>query len=96
MTLMRQCWDANPNNRPDKNNQVIRNAQLSKNTKSKINRIQNSKVYTFSIPIKPRKATIEQQLEFNSNQIDFEISEEMQQQYLKITEADDSNKLRGN
>ncbi|RHZ59693.1 hypothetical protein Glove_362g68 [Diversispora epigaea] len=127
--LIKQCWDANPNNRPDvstilekmdslimslynkmdkqqenieniqsknfkskiknffkskskkdKNNQEIINTQLSKNTKSKIYRIQNSKVHTFNIPIKPRNATDEEQQEFDSKQIDFEISEEMQQQ----------------
>ncbi|RHZ48659.1 hypothetical protein Glove_543g40 [Diversispora epigaea] len=141
MTLIKQCWDANPDNRPDaqtvyrktkslifslynkmdkrqenikniqsknfkskiknffklkskkdKNNQVIINTQLSKNTKSKIIRIQNSKVYTFNIPIKPRNATDEEQLAFDSKQIDFEISEEMEQQYLKSIGANNSNK----
>ncbi|RHZ59694.1 hypothetical protein Glove_362g69 [Diversispora epigaea] len=146
VNLMKQCWDANPDNRPDtytiyikmislikslynemdkqqeyieniqskdlkskiknffklkskkdKNNQVIINTQLSKNTKSRIYRIQNSKVYTFSIfsiPIKPRNATDEEQQEFDSKQIDFEISEEMQQQYLKSIGANNSNKSR--
>ncbi|RHZ59664.1 hypothetical protein Glove_362g71 [Diversispora epigaea] len=140
ITLMKQCWDANPNNRPDaytiwekmdslikslynemdkqqkniqsknlkskvknffklklkkdKNNQVIINAQLSKNKKSKIHRIQNSKVRTLNIPIKPRNATDgdEEQQAFDSKQLEFEISEEMQQLYLKSVEADNSNK----
>ncbi|RHZ48712.1 hypothetical protein Glove_543g21 [Diversispora epigaea] len=102
VTLMKQCWDANPDNRPDanivwekmrlstnslynemdkqqepaiqlkslkskvknyfklksikdENDQVTKNKQLSKYTKSKIYRIQNNKVYTFNI--KPRNAT---------------------------------------
>ncbi|RHZ59649.1 hypothetical protein Glove_362g50 [Diversispora epigaea] len=141
--LIKQCWDANPDNRPDvstilekmdsltmslynkmdkqqenieniqfknlkskiknffklkskkdKNNQVIINTQLSKNTKSKIYRIQNSKVYSFNIPIKPRNATDEEQQAFDSKQSEFEISEEMQQQYLKSIGADNSNKSR--
>ncbi|RHZ59652.1 hypothetical protein Glove_362g54 [Diversispora epigaea] len=140
-TLMKQCWDANPDNRPDaikiyrkmkslikslynemdkqqenieniqsknfkskiknffklkskkdKNNQIIINTQLSKNTKSKIYRIQNSKVYSFSIPIKPRNATDEEQQEFDSKQLEFEITEEMQQQYLESVGVDNSNK----
>ncbi|RHZ59673.1 hypothetical protein Glove_362g49 [Diversispora epigaea] len=143
VTLMKKCWDANPDNRPDaitiykkmdslirslynemdkqkenieniqsknlkskiknffklkskkdKNNQVIINTQLSKNTKSKIYRIQNSKIYTFNIPIKPRNATDEEQQAFDSKQLEFEISEEMEQQYLKSIGADDANKLR--
>ncbi|RHZ59651.1 hypothetical protein Glove_362g56 [Diversispora epigaea] len=143
ITLMKQCWDANSDNRPDaitvckkmeslikslynemdkqkenieniqsknsrskiknffklkskkdKNNQVIINTQLSKNTKSKIYRIQNSKVYTFNIPIKPRNATDEEQQEFDSKQLEFEISEEIQQRYLKSVGADNSNKSR--
>ncbi|RHZ82370.1 hypothetical protein Glove_109g375 [Diversispora epigaea] len=87
-TLMKQCWDAFPKNRPDinaicisiksliklfydemdkqqeliKNNQVIINTQLSKNTKSIIYRIPDSKVYSFNLPIKPRNATDEEQL----------------------------------
>ncbi|RHZ80445.1 hypothetical protein Glove_136g102 [Diversispora epigaea] len=126
VTLMTQCWDANPDNRPDahtiyvkmeslikslynemdkqqenitniqsknfkskiknffklkskkdKNNQVIINTQLSKNTKGKIFRIQNK-----------------EQQAFDSKQLEFEISEEMQQQYLKSVEADNSNKSR--
>ncbi|RHZ48648.1 hypothetical protein Glove_543g18 [Diversispora epigaea] len=140
-TLMKQCWDANPDNRPDartvykkmeslikslynemdkqqenieniqsknfksklknffklkskknRNSQVIINTQLSKNTKSEIHRIQNSKVYSFNIPIKPRNATDEEQQAFDSKQLEFEISEEMQQQYLKSVEPDNSNK----
>ncbi|RHZ59648.1 hypothetical protein Glove_362g51 [Diversispora epigaea] len=143
ITLMKQCWDANSDNRPDiytiyrkmrslmmslynemdkhqenieniqskdlkskiknffklkskkdKNNQAIRNTQLSKNTKSKRYRIQNSKVHTFNIPIKPRNATDEEQQAFDSKQLELEISEEMQQQYLKSVEADNSNKSR--
>ncbi|RHZ80392.1 hypothetical protein Glove_136g69 [Diversispora epigaea] len=104
-TLIKQCWDANPDNRPsaytikekmkllirsfynedkqqeliiqsnksikDKNNHAIKNTQLSKNTEY---RIQNRKVYTFNIPIKLRNATDA----FDSKQIDFEISEEME------------------
>ncbi|RHZ48665.1 hypothetical protein Glove_543g35 [Diversispora epigaea] len=141
-TLMKQCWDANPDNRPDartvykkmgsliwslyneankqqenieniqsknfkskiknffklkskkdKNNQVIINAQLCKNIKSKICRIQTSKVYTFNISIKSRNATDEDQLAFDSKLIDFEISEEMQQQYLKSIGVNNSNKF---
>ncbi|RHZ43783.1 hypothetical protein Glove_856g45 [Diversispora epigaea] len=136
-TLMKQCWDANPDNRPDayticikmrlllisfckemkkrqeiiqsknlksiiknffnffklktkkdKNNQVIMNTQLSHNTRNKKYRIQNSKVHTFNIPIQPRNATDE----YDSGQSGFEISEEMQQQYLKIIGADNLNK----
>ncbi|RHZ48714.1 hypothetical protein Glove_543g22 [Diversispora epigaea] len=133
VTLMKQCWDANPDNRPDANiasekmriishslynemesrnlkskmknffksksakdkyNQAIMDTQLNKNIKSKIYRIQNSKVYTFNISIKPRNATNEEQLAFDSKQIDFEISEEMQKQYLKSIEANGSNKSR--
>ncbi|RHZ80393.1 hypothetical protein Glove_136g68 [Diversispora epigaea] len=95
MTLMKQCWDAYPDNRPhaidiyekiellidsfynkDKQQEPIiqsnklkskLNTRLSKNTESKI---QNSKIFTFNIPIKPRNATDEEQLE-------------MEQQYLK-------------
>ncbi|RHZ48686.1 hypothetical protein Glove_543g73 [Diversispora epigaea] len=115
-TLIKQCWDAIPENRPDVNTicrlikslikslyneidkqqeLIIRsnilksntenyfklksikdkNTKLSKNTKSKMYRIQNSKVYTFNIPIKPRNATDEEQLAFDSKQIGFEISE---------------------
>ncbi|RHZ48657.1 hypothetical protein Glove_543g44 [Diversispora epigaea] len=135
-TLMKQCWDANPNNRPDayivyekinllimliyneadkqqepniqsknlkskvknffklkskkgKNNHLIINTPLSKNTKSIICRMQTSKIYKFNIPIKPRNATDEEQLAFDSKQINFEISEEMQQQYLESIGADD-------
>ena len=102
VTLMKQCWDANPDNRPDaktiwrsikplikslynemdkkqeltiqpklkskskiknflkfkstknKDKQVIKNTQNTQSiekTKSKVDRIQNSKVYNFSIPI---------------------------------------------
>ncbi|RHZ43784.1 hypothetical protein Glove_856g43 [Diversispora epigaea] len=136
-TLMKQCWDANPDNRPDaytictemrlllislykemnrqheiiqsknlkliiknffnffklktkkdKNNQAIINTQSSNNTQIKKYRIQNSKVYTFNIPIQPRNATDA----YDSGQNGFEISDEMQQQYLKIIGADNSNK----
>ncbi|RHZ77289.1 hypothetical protein Glove_183g65 [Diversispora epigaea] len=139
ITLMKQCWDANPDNRPDaytiekkmeslimslynemdkqqkpiiqsknfkskiqnffklkskkdKNNQVIINTTLSKNTKSKIHRMQNSKIYSFEIQIQPRNATDEQQA-FDSKQLEFEISEELEQLYLKNIGADNSNKL---
>ncbi|RHZ48671.1 hypothetical protein Glove_543g39 [Diversispora epigaea] len=92
-TLMKQCWDANPDNRPDAQTVYIKMLSLiNKNTNSKIIRIQNSKVYTFNISIKPRNATDEEQLVFDSKQIDFEISEEMQQQYLKSIGVDNSNK----
>ncbi|RHZ80414.1 hypothetical protein Glove_136g70 [Diversispora epigaea] len=149
VTLMTQCWDANPDNRPDayaiymkmnslikslyndldkqhepiirsknfkskiskffklkskiskffkskkgKNNQVISNMSLSKNTKKGTYRIQNSKVYSFNIPIKPRNATDEEQLAFDSGQLDFEISEEMQQQYLQSVGIDNSTESR--
>ncbi|RHZ80417.1 hypothetical protein Glove_136g75 [Diversispora epigaea] len=85
---MKQCWDANPDNRPHavtivcQMESLIRksfynemekqqepnihssilkseiNTQLSGNTEY---RIQNSKVFTFNIPIKPRNATNEEQ-----------------------------------
>ncbi|RHZ59650.1 hypothetical protein Glove_362g57 [Diversispora epigaea] len=143
-TLMEQCWDANPDNRPDaytickkmgsllkplynemdeqqklimrskslkskiknffklklrskkgKNkNQVIMNTQISKNTKSRVYKIQNSKVYAFKIPIQPRNATDafdSGQFDFEiSEQSDLEVSEEMQQQYLKSVGANNA------
>ncbi|RHZ48713.1 hypothetical protein Glove_543g20 [Diversispora epigaea] len=146
-TLMKQCWDANPDNRPDayivnekmlplikslyneldekqknpenvksknlkskiknffklkskkdKNNQVIINTQLSKNTKSKINRKQNSKIYKFDIPIQPRNATDEEQLEFDSKQINFEISDDIEQHYresMKPKKSCDEDEFEG-
>ncbi|RHZ48666.1 hypothetical protein Glove_543g32 [Diversispora epigaea] len=126
--LMKQCWNADPGNRPvalivkekmkilikllydddeknesknfkskiknffkskskkNRNSQVITNTQLSKNTKSKIYRVQNSKLYTFNIPNKPRNATDEEQQAFDSKQFDLEISEDMEQHYLKSIE----------
>ncbi|RHZ82920.1 hypothetical protein Glove_103g20 [Diversispora epigaea] len=141
-TLMNQCWDANPDNRPDANiiynemlllvkslyeeidkqqestihsknfkskiknffksssiknedKQVIKNIQPNENKESKIYKIQTSKVYSFNFSIQPRNATDEQQA-FDSGQIDFEISEEMEQLYLKSIVksigADNSNK----
>ncbi|RHZ82886.1 hypothetical protein Glove_103g149 [Diversispora epigaea] len=129
-TLMKQCWDANPDNRPDvitlnekmeslikslyeemdkqqeqtiqpknfkskirnffksnstknKDKQVIKNIQSDENIGSRIYKIQTSKVYTFNFSIQPRNATDEEQQTFDSGQFDFEISEEMEQRYLK-------------
>ncbi|RHZ82753.1 hypothetical protein Glove_103g12 [Diversispora epigaea] len=142
-TLMKQCWDANPDNRPDANiiydkmkllvkslyeemdkqqdptiqsknfkskikkffkssstknedKQVIKNIQFNENKGSKIYKIQTSKVYTLKFSIQPRNATDEEQQAFDSGQFDFEISEEMEQLYLKSIVksigADNSNK----
>ncbi|RHZ82806.1 hypothetical protein Glove_103g150 [Diversispora epigaea] len=138
-TLMKQCWDANPNNRPNldiiyykmeslvkslyeemdkqqeptiqsknfkskiknffksnstknKDKQVIQNIQSDENIGSKICKIQTSKVYTFNFSIQPRNATDEEQQTFDSGQFDFEISEEMEQQYLKSIGTDNFNK----
>ncbi|RHZ80444.1 hypothetical protein Glove_136g103 [Diversispora epigaea] len=130
VTLMKQCWDANPDNRPDanrvcekmkslikpfydtqpkdlkskikkffklklkkdKNNQEFKNTRVSKNTERKTYRTQNSKIHTFNIPIKPRNATDEEQQEFDSKQFDLEITDEIQQQYLKSIGVDNSKK----
>ncbi|RHZ82924.1 hypothetical protein Glove_103g27 [Diversispora epigaea] len=142
-TLMKQCWDANPDNRPDANiiydkmkllvkslyeemdkqqeptiqsknfksrikkffksssiknedKQVIKDIQSNENKGSKIYKIQTSKVYTINFSIQPRNATDEEQQAFDSGQIDFEISEEMEQLYLKSIGADNSNRSCGN
>ncbi|RHZ82766.1 hypothetical protein Glove_103g133 [Diversispora epigaea] len=123
-TLMKQCWDANPDNRPDaiiilnkmkllikslyeemekqqeqsknlktkiKNFLKSNSTQSIENKRSKIYKIQTSKVYTFNFSIQPRNATDEEHQAFGSGQFDFEISEEMEQHYLKSI-ADNSNK----
>ncbi|RHZ79128.1 hypothetical protein Glove_151g88 [Diversispora epigaea] len=130
--LMKQCWDADPDNRPDtrilkktmrslikslyeeidqeqsksktknKNKQVTKNNKSNKkkgnknkgnkNKGSKINKVQTSKLYTFNFPIKPRNATDEEQRAYETKQFDFEISEEMEQLYLKSIETDNFNK----
>ncbi|RHZ90291.1 hypothetical protein Glove_1g22 [Diversispora epigaea] len=133
LTLMKQCWDANPDNRPNaltiynkiklliksyyeemdkqqklakslkskiKNvfkstitkNDEITNSQLIKNTntKSKINRIQTSKVYSYDIPIRPKNATDEEQYAFESKQNEFEISEELEEMFLTSIGVDTS------
>ncbi|RHZ82815.1 hypothetical protein Glove_103g216 [Diversispora epigaea] len=126
-TLMKQCWDANPGNRPDtivleekmrslikslyeemdkqrkqsknlktkiknffkssstknEDKQIIKNTQSKENKGNEIYEIQTSKVYTFNFLIQPRNSTDEEQQAFDSSQFDFEISEEMEQQYLK-------------
>ncbi|RHZ82754.1 hypothetical protein Glove_103g13 [Diversispora epigaea] len=134
-TLMKKCWDANPDNRPDANiiydkmkllvkslykemdkqertihfkskikkffkssstknedKQAIKNIQFNENKGSKIYKIQTSKVYTLKFSIQPRNATDEEQQVFDSGQFDFEISEEMEQLYLKSIGADNSNR----
>ncbi|RHZ82771.1 hypothetical protein Glove_103g139 [Diversispora epigaea] len=131
-TLMKQCWDANPDNRPDvitlnekmgslikslyeemdKQEQTIqpknfkskirkflksnstknKDIQSDENIGSKICKIQTSKVYTFNFSIQPRNATDEEQQAFDSGQFDFEISEEMEQQYLKSIGTNNFNK----
>ncbi|RHZ73755.1 hypothetical protein Glove_229g55 [Diversispora epigaea] len=93
-TLMKRCWDADPENRPhaiiirrkmeslvksfyaevDKQDPNLKspiNTQLSKNTKF---RIQNSKIFSFNIPIKPRNATDEEQLEMEHKSIEVKNS----------------------
>ncbi|RHZ82775.1 hypothetical protein Glove_103g272 [Diversispora epigaea] len=136
-TLIKQCWDADPDNRPDaniifdkmtllikslyeemdkqqqkqsiknfkskiknffksgftrnKDKQIIKNTQ-SNERRSKIYKIQTSKVYTFNFSIQPRNATDEEEQAYKTNQFDFEISEEMEQLYLKAIGADNSNK----
>ncbi|RHZ82854.1 hypothetical protein Glove_103g26 [Diversispora epigaea] len=142
-TLMKRCWDANPDNRPGANiifnkmgllvmslyeeidkqqeqtiqsknfksrikkffksssiknedKQAIKDIQSNENKGSKIYKIQTSKVYTINFSIQPRNATDEEQQAFDSGQIDFEISEEMEQLYLKSIAksigADNSNR----
>ncbi|RHZ82923.1 hypothetical protein Glove_103g24 [Diversispora epigaea] len=146
-TLMKKCWDANPDNRPDANiildeilllvkslyeemnrqqeptiqsknfkskikkffksknfklkiinffkssstknedKQVIKDIQSNENKGSKIYKIQTSKVYTLNFSIQPRNSTDEEQQAF-----DFEISDEMEQQYLKSIGVGNSNK----
>ncbi|RHZ82756.1 hypothetical protein Glove_103g19 [Diversispora epigaea] len=142
-TLMNQCWDANPDNRPDANiiydemrllvkslyeemdkqqdptiqsknfkskikkffkssstknedKEIIKDIQSNENKRSKIYKIQTSKVYTLNFSIQPRNATNEEQQAFDSGQFDFEISEETEQLYLKSIGADNSNKSCGN
>ncbi|RHZ82881.1 hypothetical protein Glove_103g146 [Diversispora epigaea] len=142
-TLMKQCWDANPNNRPNldiiyykmeslvkslyeemdkqqektiqpknfkskirnffksnstknKDKQVIKNIQSDENMGSKIYEIQTSKVYAFNFSIQPRNATDEEQQTFDSGQFDFEISEEMEQRYLKSIGTNNFNKSCAN
>ncbi|RHZ82879.1 hypothetical protein Glove_103g144 [Diversispora epigaea] len=66
--------------------------QSDENIGSKICKIQTSKVYTFNFSIQPRNATDEEQQAFDSGQFDFEISEEMEQQYLKSIGTNNFNK----
>ncbi|RHZ79124.1 hypothetical protein Glove_151g86 [Diversispora epigaea] len=130
--LMKQCWDADPDNRPDalalkkkmrslvkslyeemdqeqpkssftknKDKQVIKNNKFNKNKGneskgSEINKVQTSKLYTFNFPIKPRNATDEEKRAYETKQFDFEISEEMEQLYIKCIETDNFNKSCGN
>ncbi|RHZ70765.1 hypothetical protein Glove_267g33 [Diversispora epigaea] len=110
-TLMKQCWDAFPDNRPvayevyekmrlliqslynekNLNTQISKDikSKISKDTKSKIYRSQSSKVHTFNISIQPRNATDEQQLALSFGKFEFEISEEIQQHFLKSIGAND-------
>ncbi|RHZ70806.1 hypothetical protein Glove_267g8 [Diversispora epigaea] len=110
-TLMKQCWDAFPDNRPvayevyekmrlliqslynekNSNTQISKDIKrkISKDTKSKIYRSQSSKVHTFNISIQPRNATDEQQLALSFGKFEFEISEEIQQHFLKSIGAND-------
>ncbi|RHZ45734.1 hypothetical protein Glove_658g9 [Diversispora epigaea] len=88
-TLMKQCWDANPDNRPEAGTISNKMESLIKllyngtnkqqtipftSSKSKISqsslsqKIQTSKVYTFSTSIQPRNATEEEQLAFETKQ----------------------------
>ncbi|RHZ74589.1 hypothetical protein Glove_220g44 [Diversispora epigaea] len=75
-TLMKQCWDANPNSRPD---------NYEKNT------IINSQSIAFNISAQPRNAT-EEQLAYETKQFDFEIPEEFEQLSLNdVDNSNDSN-----
>ncbi|RHZ74585.1 hypothetical protein Glove_220g14 [Diversispora epigaea] len=94
-TLMKQCWNANPNNRPDANkiwdkmrslikllyNEMDNSNSLKSNlAKDKsYEKIQTSKVYTFNISARPRNATEEEQLAYETKQFDLEIPEEFEQ-----------------
>ncbi|RHZ79206.1 hypothetical protein Glove_151g117 [Diversispora epigaea] len=119
-TLLKQCWDANPDNRPDadtimkkiqslirslyneidkKQEQPVIQSSSSKPsfsqpslTKDKSSqKIQNSKVYTFSISAQPRNATEEEQRAYETKQFDLVIPEELEQpSFNDVNNSNDS------
>ncbi|RHZ43765.1 hypothetical protein Glove_856g12 [Diversispora epigaea] len=120
VNLMKQCWDANPDNRPDtitiyrKMRSLIKSYNemdklqepiiQSKNFKSKIqnffklkskkdkNNQKNNKMKSLFNSHHIKLILHNKYLAFDSKQLEFEVSEEMEQQYLKSIGADNSNK----